>query len=121
MTQTELTIYRRRLEELLGRLRRDESRVMGEALQPAGGESGGGLSNVPVHLADLGTHAAEEDVNFSLAENEAGIIEQIDLALARIGQGTFGRCEGCGKDIPKERLEAVPYTRYCVGCAEKQS
>ncbi len=120
MTQTELAFYRQRLENLRGRLSHDESRVRNEALQPTGGESGGGLSNVPLHLADLGTHAAEENVNFALAENQAAIIEQIDLALARIEQGTYSRCEGFGKDIPSGRLEVVPYARCCVACAEKQ-
>lgn len=52
-------------------------------------------------------------------ENEGRILVEINDALARIEQGTFGRCENCRREIPKERLEAVPYTRYCIRCARE--
>jgi RNA polymerase-binding transcription factor DksA len=119
MTQTEKAFYRRHLTALLARLARDESQLMGEALEPIGGEASGGLSDVPIHPADLGTRDAEQDVKLALLENEEDIIEQVDLALARIEQGAFGRCEACRGGIPRGRLRAVPYTPYCVDCARK--
>jgi DnaK suppressor protein len=118
MRQAEMVFYRQRLTALLARLTGDESQLRGEALQPTGGEASGGLSNVPLHLADLGSHDSEEDVAFTLLANEEQIIEEINLTLDRIEQGTFGRCEKCRKDIPKERLQALPYTRFCVECAQ---
>jgi DnaK suppressor protein len=45
-------------------------------------------------------------------------IEAIDQALVRIDSGQYGRCEACGKDIPQSRLEALPATAVCMGCAE---
>jgi RNA polymerase-binding transcription factor DksA len=118
MTQAAMAFYRQRLLALLARLTRDESQLREEALQPTGGEASGGLSDIPVHPADLGSLDSEEDVAFTLLENEEELIEEINLALARIEQGTFGRCEGCRKDIPQKRLRVLPYTRFCVGCAE---
>jgi DnaK suppressor protein len=118
MTQAEMGFYRQRLLALLARLTRDESQLRGEALEPTGGEASGGLSNVPLHLADLGSHDAEESVAFTLLGNEEQIIEEINLALDRIEQRTFGRCEKCRQDIPKERLQALPYARWCVECAQ---
>jgi DnaK suppressor protein len=118
MMQAEMGFYRQRLIALLARLTRDESQLRGEVLQPTGGEASGGLSNVPLHLADLGSQDSEEDVAFTLLANEEQIVEEINLALDRIEQGTFGRCEKCRKDIPKERLQALPYTRFCIGCAQ---
>ncbi len=47
------------------------------------------------------------------------MLEEIKGALERIDRGTFGRCEECGGVIPKGRLKALPYARYCVKCARK--
>jgi DnaK suppressor protein len=53
-----------------------------------------------------------------LDEREKREIEAIDLALTRIETGSYGRCEGCGKDIPMARLQAVPTTTTCLACGE---
>jgi RNA polymerase-binding transcription factor DksA len=119
MVPAKLACYRRRLTALLSRLDRDRSQLKAEALQATGGEASGGLSDVPLHLADLGSRSFEEDVTLTLLENEEQLIEEVNLALARIDQQTFGRCEGCLNDIRKERLRAVPYARYCAPCGRK--
>jgi len=59
-------------------------------------------------------------MTLNLIENEEKIIEEVNAALERIEQGTFGQCEGCRQAIAAERLEAVPYTRYCINCARKR-
>lgn len=46
-------------------------------------------------------------------------LDQIDQALRRIDEGSYGRCDRCGRDIPRERLEALPHARYCVPCQER--
>jgi DnaK suppressor protein len=119
MTKTELEHWRRRLLALKKRLGADLSQLEEEALRPLGGESGGSLSDVPVHPADLGTENYDVEVGLELMENEAQILKEIDDALARIDQGTYGICENCHREISKERLEAVPYARYCIRCARK--
>ena len=48
-----------------------------------------------------------------------GTIEQIDAALARIDDGSYGRCTGCGADIPAERLELRPFAESCVACSAR--
>jgi DnaK suppressor protein len=119
MTKAEIDSYRQRLLALKKRLGGDESELEEEALRPLGGESGGGLSDVPVHPADLGTENYEEEITLDLLENEAHILAEVNDALARIEQGTFGRCENCGQEISRERLDALPYARYCIRCARK--
>jgi RNA polymerase-binding protein DksA len=119
LSKAERDFYRQRLLHLLGRLSKDRSQLKDEALQPEGGEASGGLSDVPLHLADLGTHQSEEDLTLTLIENEEQIIEEINGALERIEKGTFGRCEVCDRKIPRERLQALPYARHCVRCARK--
>ena len=69
--------------------------------------------------ADLGSDNFEQEVSLSLLENEGQLLERVSAALARIDQGTFGRCQECGRDISRERLDAVPYTPYCIQCAAR--
>jgi DnaK suppressor protein len=118
MTQDEIESYRQNLIALAARLRSDDTTVGGEALRQGGGEASGNLSHVPLHLADMGTDAFERDMSASLLQNGRQIQAQVAAALDRIEQGLFGRCERCGGEIGKGRLQALPYTRYCVACAQ---
>jgi DnaK suppressor protein len=88
-------------------------------MRQTGGEAAGSLSNTPLHLADLGTDAFEQEVTMSLLENETQTMAEIAGALTRIEDGTYGHCERCGRDIPTERLNVLPYVRYCVPCARE--
>jgi RNA polymerase-binding transcription factor DksA len=119
MTKNEIESYRRRLLELKKRLGAQLSDLEEQGLRGVGGEASGSLSNVPIHLADLGTDTFEEEINLDLMENEDRILTEINDALDRIEEGTFGRCENCQKEIPRERLDALPYARYCVECARQ--
>jgi len=119
MTKAEIDPYRRRLLALKRRLVGDLSELEEESLRPVGGEPSGGLSDVPVHPADLASDDYEEEVILGLLENEAQLLAEVNDALDRIGRGTFGRCENCGREISRARLEALPYARYCIRCAQK--
>jgi DnaK suppressor protein len=119
MTKTAVESYRRQLIAMKKRLGAALSDLEEEALRGIGGEASGGISNVPIHPADLGTDNFEEQITLGLLENEDQILTEIDDALERIDNGTFGRCENCGKEISRERLDALPYARYCVACARK--
>lgn len=118
-TAKELERYRLRLQALLARAAQDRAELRAEALQPIAGETSGGISNVPVHLADLGSRASEENVSMRLLENEEDLIGEINLALARIQEGTFGRCESCRRRIARERLRALPYAHLCLRCERR--
>jgi RNA polymerase-binding transcription factor DksA len=95
------------------------SHLADEALRGRGGEASGGLSNTPIHMADLGTDNFEQEFTLGLLENEERSLQEISAALDRIEQGTFGQCEECHRPIPKERLDAIPFTRHCVDCARR--
>jgi len=75
------------------------------------------LSNLPYHMADLGSDNFELENTLGLVDSERRILEEIEDALIRIDDGTYGICEGNGEPIPKARLEAIPWARYCVKCA----
>jgi RNA polymerase-binding protein DksA len=119
MTTAEIEAFRQELFKLGKRLQGKFSDLQSEALRDVGGTPSGGLSNVPVHLADLGSDTFEQDLSLSLLQNEEQTLEEIAAALERIEQGKFGPCENCGKEISKERLRAVPYARFCIDCARQ--
>jgi DnaK suppressor protein len=75
---------------------------------------------IPSDMADVGTDAFEQEITLDLLGNEKGVLEQVEAALKRIEDGSYGRCEECGLGIAKARLEAIPYTALCVKCASRQ-
>ena len=75
------------------------------------------LSNMPIHMADAGTDNYEIENTIGLMDSERKLLAEIDDALSRIEDGTYGLCEGTGQPIPKKRLEAIPWARYCVAYA----
>ena len=119
MTKSERETFRRRLLELRDRLSRDVSHLADEARSTGGGEGESNLSHVPIHMADLGSDSFEHDNTMDLLSAQSQILEEITLALRRIDDEDFGRCEHCHEPIPRERLRELPYARYCVACARK--
>jgi RNA polymerase-binding transcription factor DksA len=119
MTPVEIGSYRRLLMALANRYGTGVSDLRDESLHGLGGESGGGLSNLPTHMADLGNASYEEDMTLTLLENQERLLEECNAALARMEAGTFGVCEECHRPISRGRLEAFPDARYCVRCARK--
>jgi YteA family regulatory protein len=77
-------------------------------------EATGELSSYDNHPADSATELFERSKNLAMDEHHDDQIGKIDDALKAIEDSTYGKCEECGKEIPFERLEAVPYTLYCV-------
>jgi DnaK suppressor protein len=85
-----------------------------EALKKSRLDAAGDLSSMPIHMADIGTDNYDQEFTLGLMDSERKLLREIDDALQRIEQGTYGICEGTGKQIPKARLEAQPWARYCV-------
>lgn len=76
------------------------------------------LSVMPVHMADVGTDNYEQEFTLGLMDSEVKVLREIEYALQRLEEGTYGICEGTNKPIEKERLEAIPWARYCVAYAQ---
>jgi DnaK suppressor protein len=109
MTEPEIDTgsYRQRLLSLQAQLREKVSTLAGESLR---------TDVSPAAQAGGGT---EREVALGLLKTEQQVLTEVAAALERIEQGTFGRCEQCQKPIPKPRLEALPYVRHCVKCAQE--
>jgi RNA polymerase-binding protein DksA len=77
-------------------------------------------SSADNHLADTASETYERELDEGLEEDARDQLRQVDEALERIEAGTYGTCSMCGKKIPIERLEAVPWTTLCIDDARKQ-
>jgi RNA polymerase-binding protein DksA len=104
-------ILLRKRAELVG----DISTMENEALK---GESGS-LSNLPQHIAEQGSEAYEQSLALDLAAADRKLIKEIDDALKRIDNGSYGVCELTGKPIKAERLEELPWARYSIEAARE--
>ena len=69
---------------------------------------------------DLASEERDREINFILSDRERSKIKEIDEALARLADNTYGICESCGLEIGEERLEALPFTRLCRDCQQDQ-
>ena len=77
-------------------------------------ESVGELSSYDQHQADMGTETFEREKDLSILEQVEAELADVEHALRRLDEGTYGTCEVCGKAIPDDRLEAMPATRLCL-------
>ncbi len=83
-------------------------------------EASGDLSASPMHMADISSDTYERELSLNLASTEQEVLYQIDDALKRVDDGTFGICQQCNKPISLSRLKAVPYGPMCIECQRVQ-
>lgn len=67
-------------------------------------------------VSDRASEGFEDEISMGLMAIEAAQLEDIEAAIKRIDDGTYGLCESCGKAIPKKRLEILPFARFCLSC-----
>jgi RNA polymerase-binding protein DksA len=114
LTAADIEHFRQMLLEKRKEILKNVNEIEDEALKKSRLDATGDLSSMPIHMADLGTDNYEQEFALGLMDSERKLIREIDDALERIEQGTYGICEGTGKQITKARLEAQPWARYCV-------
>lgn len=105
MSKSELTAIRRMLEERRDRILETMKKNQDMAgIQDVGDE------------ADQAGQSIEKEILFELSDNERTQLDQVEGALRKMDKGTYGLCESCQKPIPKLRIKAVPFARYCLAC-----
>ncbi|MEN6424689.1 MAG: TraR/DksA C4-type zinc finger protein [Phycisphaerales bacterium] len=114
----ELAAFKLMLLEKRQEIFRNVHEIEGETLRKSRLDASGDLSSMPIHMADLGTDNFQQEFSLGLMDSERRLISEIDDALDRIEDGTYGICEGTGKPITKARLEAQPWARYSVEYAK---
>jgi RNA polymerase-binding protein DksA len=118
MRKTELQRFRKQL--LAEKERVMQSMAQHEKIIRGQGDEGGGGKAHSNHLADRGTDEYEYEATIHTASTEGRYLYHIEEALARIEEGTYGVCEGCGGKIALPRLRALPHARLCIECKEKE-
>ena len=108
---------KQRLLELHDSLINQMSGVARDTLRKPG--EGGDASAFGMHQADAGSDAYDRDFALNLLSQEQDALHEIEEALTRIDNGTYGVCEGSGEPIPRARLEAMPFARFTVVYQEK--
>ena len=116
LPKKELEIYKKLLLQIRGKIAGDLEHIEGDSLSANQPSNTGELSDV----SDMATDNYDRELNIGLASNEQQILNDIDVALKRIEEGTYGICEIYGTEIPKKRLLAMPYTRLSMKAQEEE-
>ena len=111
MDKKRLEYFKKRLETKQQELRRTVSRT----------EQDGRVadSETAQDIADKAASSYTKEFLFHQSNSERQLLNMVESALARMREGEFGSCINCGNEVNAKRLEAVPWTRYCIDCQEK--
>lgn len=109
-------IVLKRKEEILD----DLKHISDDTLRKSQKEASGDISGYAYHMADVATDNYDREFSLGLASNERQSLYELDDALKRIEDGTFGICDDCKGQITKIRLKAVPSARLCIKCQKKR-
>lgn len=115
MNDSKMQKLRQALEARKSELEGDVQYMAGEmrALGVDQDDENGALGN---HIAEDGSSVAEAERIVTVSEDLQGILAQVNAALERMDEGTYGECQRCGKPIAAARLNAFPYVAYCIEC-----
>ena len=116
MTNNDWTLHRERLLALRARLQGDTTQMENNALNKDRNKT----TSMPTSMAELGSDNFDQELTLSLLGSENDALDQIQAAIERIDDGSYGRCDECGGKIPKSRLDAIPYAARCVRCASQR-
>jgi DnaK suppressor protein len=105
--RTLLTEERERVQQAITHLHQDHS----ESIEDETDELATAGDN---HMADMAAPTLDREIDYALGENSEQVLGEIDAALKRLDDGTFGTCTVCGKEIGQERLEARPWSSLCI-------
>ena len=117
-------VARQRLMDERERLDGVRSTFDGEGLDQSESDSLGELSSYDQHQADVGTETFEREKDLSILEQVEAELADVEHALRRLDDGTYGTCEACGRPIDEARLDAMPAARLCLddqAVAERQA
>lgn len=114
MTNEQTGELRRQLEEEKMQIEQRIENNDNYGLEKSMKDSIGDLSSYDNHSADMGTEMFEREKDMALNQLDEQHLQNINDALHRLSEGTYGYCRECRQEIPFERLTAVPYTEYCI-------
>ncbi|MCU0722621.1 MAG: TraR/DksA family transcriptional regulator [Planctomycetes bacterium] len=120
MKKADLTKFKKLLIEKRQRLADDIKRMTEQCCTLTRRDASGDLSHMPIHMADVSADNYEQEITMGLIETEEREMREIEGALKRIDDGSFGVCEACNGEIKAARLKAIPNARLCIKCKQKE-
>jgi len=120
LTKKEMEKFEKELMEERKRLSGILDVMKKEIFDRSSRDSSGDLSAYSFHMADLGTDAIDREREYMLASSEGQLLLEVDDALRKIYEGSYGKCEKCTKGIEKTRLEAMHHARLCMKCRKEE-
>lgn len=120
LTKNELKFFKEFLLEKKNQIWEEIDKISQDTLRKSQRDASGDISGYTLHMADLATDTYDREFSLGLVSNEHKILSEIDDALKRIEEGSFGLCEECSKPISKSRLKAIAYTRFCLKCQKEK-
>ena len=119
-TRKELEYYRELILKTKDKVLDEIKHISDDTLKKSQKDAAGDISGYTYHMADVASDTYDREFSLGLASNEREALYELDDAIKKIDEGTFGICEECKSLITKVRLKAVPYTRLCVKCQQKK-
>lgn len=120
LTKKDLLQYRKMIAQRKDEIRTALEHISEETLKKSQKDAAGDISGYTFHMADVATDTYDREFSLGIASNERQMLYELDDALKRIEEGSFGICEDCKNPIAKTRLKAVPHARLCLACQEKR-
>jgi RNA polymerase-binding protein DksA len=119
MNKRELDTFKKLLLKKREELISSVNHITGDTRRQSQKEASGDLSGYALHMADMASDNYDRELSFNLASGERETLLQIDEALRRIDDKTYGKCLSCKKKISKRRFTAVPHAKLCLKCKQQ--
>jgi len=119
-TKKELTEFKKLILKRKDEVSDEIKHISDDTLKKSQKDASGDISGYTYHMADVATDNYDREFSLGLASNDRQSLYELEDALKKIEDGSFGVCEDCKHLITKVRLKAVPHARLCVKCQEKR-
>ncbi|OGX45330.1 MAG: hypothetical protein A3G38_01955 [Omnitrophica WOR_2 bacterium RIFCSPLOWO2_12_FULL_51_8] len=116
----ELVFFRKLISKRREEIVDDIKHISDDTLKKSQKEASGDISGYTYHMADVATDTYDREFSLGLASSEGQFLYELDDAMKKTEDGTFGICESCKSLISKVRLKVVPHARLCVRCQQKK-
>ena len=120
LTKKELDFFKKLITKIREKVLDDIKHISEDTLKKSQKDAAGDISGYTYHMADVATDTYDREFSLGLASNERQSLYELEDAIKKIEEGTFGICEECKSPISKTRLKVVPFARLCVKCQERK-
>lgn len=119
-TKKDLEYFKKLILKVKENVSDELKQISEDTLKKSQKDASGDISGYTYHMADVATDTYDREFSLGLAANERQALIELDDAIKRIEEGTYGICEECTSPISKTRLKVVPFARLCIKCQEKK-